>query len=194
VSLDSIPVAQRDADSRGPRAPAGTRPTRVQLEEEPAQAPAEPPPERSAAKQETVELEETPPKRELAVAMTAAVTPSGPGSAAPASAPPVVELEEQEAKPPPPMSERQQFSLGAARSALASATNRANSCKSPDGPSGQGRATITFSPDGPVSSVSLSAPFSGTPVGACVSSAFRSAKVPAFTGSSVTLPQAFRIQ
>jgi hypothetical protein len=53
---------------------------------------------------------------------------------------------------------------------------------------------ITFSPDGPVSSVSLSAPFSGTPVGSCVATAFRSTRVPAFTGSAVTLPQSFRIR
>jgi hypothetical protein len=53
---------------------------------------------------------------------------------------------------------------------------------------------VTFSPDGPVSSVTLPAPFAGTSVGACVSTAFRSARVPAFTGSPVTLPQSFRVQ
>jgi hypothetical protein len=66
-------------------------------------------------------------------------------------------------------------------------------CTNPDGPSGSGRAMVTFSPDGPVSNVSVPAPFAGTPVGTCVSNAFRSARVPAFTGSSVTLPQSFRV-
>jgi hypothetical protein len=114
-------------------------------------------------------------------------------AAAPVGDPAPVELEEQEPEKPVAPSERMAFSLGAARSVLAAASNRANACKSPEGPSGQGRAMVTFSPDGPVSSVSLSAPFLGTPVGSCVATAFRSARVPAFTGSSVTLPQTFRI-
>jgi eukaryotic-like serine/threonine-protein kinase len=188
VSIDSIPVAERDADPRAPRPIAGTRPTRVKLDEDPG--PEAEPPKAAPPRQEPIELEESAAKPELATAMTAAVAPAA--SAAPAAT--TVELEEQEQpKPPPPESERQPFSLGAARSALAAATNRANACKSPEGPSGQGRAMITFSPDGPVNSVALSAPFTGTPVGSCVSSAFRSARVPAFTGSSVTLPQTFRI-
>jgi serine/threonine-protein kinase len=188
VSIDSIPVAEREVDARGPRpAVAGPRPANVKLEEDPVPEPAAPA-KPNPPRQEKIELEETAPKSELTAAMTAAVTPAA--SAAPAA----VELEEQEAKPPPPESERQPFSLGAARSALATATSRANACTSPEGPSGSGRAMITFSPAGSVNSVSLPAPFSGTSVGSCISSAFRSARVPAFTGSAVTLPQSFRVQ
>jgi hypothetical protein len=44
-----------------------------------------------------------------------------------------------------------------------------------------------------VSSVSVPPPLAGTSVGTCVVTVFRSARVPAFTGSPVTLPQSFRI-
>ena len=95
--------------------------------------------------------------------------------------------------PPAPPGERGSFNRGAATSALASAARRAAACKSDDGPTGSGRATVTFSPDGPASSVNVAAPFAGTSVGACVASAYKSAQVPAFTGSPVTLPHSFRI-
>ena len=189
VSLDSIPLAERQAvaASRGAGSP---RHTRITLEEDP-----EPPKVDTAEHKEKPEPEAAQAKPEpTQPAPATAPAPAAPSAAAVAA---TVELEEQEpAKPAPapPSGERMPFSLGAARSTLASVTNRANACTSPDGPSGQGRATITFSPDGPVSSVSLSAPFSGTAVGACISAAFRSAHVPPFTGSSVTLPQAFRIR
>ncbi|HEY3496754.1 MAG TPA: serine/threonine-protein kinase [Polyangiaceae bacterium] len=188
VSLDSIPLAERQAAaSRGGVA----RRERVTLEEDP---PSQPVKASAAVHEEKVELEETAAKPAPPQPPATAAPPPVP---APAPDPTAVELEEQEPEkpaPPPPASERMQFSVGAARSALAAATGRANACQSGEGPSGQGRAMITFSPDGPVSSVSLPAPFAGTPVGACISSAFRSARVPAFTGSAVTLPQSFRIQ
>jgi serine/threonine-protein kinase len=188
VSLDSIPLAERAAG--GPQVSrTGPRRERVTLEEDQTD-PAKPAASRQA------EQEEASAKPEPEPAASAVAKPSAAASAEPAppGEPAPVELEEQEAaKPTPPASERQAFSLGAARSTLAAAMNRANACSRPEGPSGQGRAMITFSPDGPVSSVSLSAPFSGTSVGSCVATAFRSAHVPPFTGSAVTLPQAFRI-
>jgi hypothetical protein len=67
------------------------------------------------------------------------------------------------------------------------------SCKREGGPTGSGTASVTFSTEGPVSGVSLSAPFAGTPVGNCIQTVFRSAHVPAFSGSSVTLSKSFRI-
>jgi len=77
--------------------------------------------------------------------------------------------------------------------ALSSAASAASNCKRADGPTGVGTATITFSPDGPVKSVSVSAPFAGTSVGQCVSGVFRSAHVPPFSGSAFTLPKGFQI-
>jgi serine/threonine protein kinase len=187
VSLDSIPVA---APLGTPRPQGGSRRgtasvtgTKVTLEDDPVSPPAV-----KTTPQVKVELEETPAKP-AAPLKTAAVNPSAPAIAA------AVELEEA---PPervvvPPPSQRSAFSVGSARAALASATSRATACKSADGPSGAGRVTVVFSPDGPVSSVSVAPPFGGTGVGSCVSTAFRNARVPPFTGSPVTLSQSFRI-
>lgn len=85
------------------------------------------------------------------------------------------------------------FNRGAALAQLGSAMNRASGCKRSDGPSGSGRATVTFAPDGSVSRVSVPPPFAGTPTGSCITAAFSSARVPAFTGSAVSLPGSFRI-
>jgi hypothetical protein len=85
------------------------------------------------------------------------------------------------------------FNRGVALAQLSASANRASGCRRPGGPSGSGRATVTFANDGNPKSVAVSAPFAGTPVGACVSAAFRSIHVPPFTGSPVTLPWSFRI-
>lgn len=189
VSLDSIPVAAPAEPRPGSprRSATNVTGTKVTLEEDPV-APAagsvvKPTPH------EKVELEETPGKP-AAPLKTAAVNSAAPSVAA------AVELEETEPTPARvvPPSERSPFSVGSARSALAGATSRANGCKSADGPTGAGRVTVTFSPEGPVSSVSVAAPFGGTGVGSCIATAFKSARVPAFTGSPVTLSQSFRIQ
>jgi hypothetical protein len=93
----------------------------------------------------------------------------------------------------PPPDQRAPLNRGAAVTALSNAASAAMGCKRPDGPTGSGTATVTFSPDGPVKSVSVSAPFAGTPVGQCVANAFRGAHVPPFSGSAFTLPKGFQI-
>ena len=175
MKLDAIPVAadaRQPAPTRAAPAPRGPRSEPSETEPTPPSKPTdshEPP-------RETVTLEETAEE-----------------------SPPETDVENPYRKPdeaqkePPPPGERGSFSRGAATSVLANAAQRAQACKSGDGPSGAGRATITFSPDGPASNVSVSPPFAGTSVGACVATAYRSAKVPPFTGSSVTLPHSFRI-
>jgi eukaryotic-like serine/threonine-protein kinase len=92
-----------------------------------------------------------------------------------------------------PAGERSPLNRGAALAALGSAASAAAACKREGGPSGSGSASVTFSPDGPVKSVNVSAPFAGTPVGQCVVSAFRAARVPPFSGSSITLPKSFKV-
>jgi len=92
-----------------------------------------------------------------------------------------------------PPGERAPLSRGAALAALGGAASAAASCKRPDGPTGSGSASVTFSPDGPVKSVTVSAPFAGTAVGQCVAAVFRGAHVPPFSGSSITLPKSFQI-
>ncbi|MFP6683424.1 MAG: hypothetical protein VB934_01875, partial [Polyangiaceae bacterium] len=86
------------------------------------------------------------------------------------------------------------FNRDAARSALSRAAGAASGCARSGGPTGRGRASVTFSPSGGVGGVSVSAPFAGTSVGSCISGAFRSARVPPFTGSSVTFPKSFYIK
>ncbi|MEO6600117.1 MAG: hypothetical protein ABIQ16_09615, partial [Polyangiaceae bacterium] len=92
-----------------------------------------------------------------------------------------------------PPGERSRLSRGAAIAALGSAASAATACKRPNGPTGPGTANVTFSPDGPVKSVTVSVPFAGTAVGQCVVSVFRAAHVPPFSGSSITLPKSFQI-
>jgi len=110
---------------------------------------------------------------------------AAPPAAAPAPAPPAPALV--------PPDQRSPLNRGAALAALGSAAAAAGSCKRADGPSGSGSASVTFSPDGPVKSVTISPPFAGTSVGQCVASVFRGAHVPPFSGSSITLPKSFRI-
>ena len=188
VSLDSIPVAEAEAQQRVARGAPVAHPRRVTLEEDP-------PPSRPSAP-ETIQLDEGQPAaaaRPAAAPKPVLEAAKAPG---PEAEPATVSLEDQPApapKAPPPEAERGPLNRGAAVSALAAAGGRAMGCKDPDGPSGSGRAMVTFSPEGPVSSVVLQPPFAGTGVGNCVVTAFRSARVPAFTGSAVTLPGSFRV-
>jgi eukaryotic-like serine/threonine-protein kinase len=172
--LNTLPLARAaDPAQPAPAAAAARQPSDPDARSAPkAQAKEK---EKDEARQEPVDLEESDP------------------------APPEEDVEnpykKPEAKddPPAPPGERGSFNRGAATSALANAARRAAACKSDDGPTGSGRATVTFSPDGPASNVSVAAPFAGTSVGACIATAYKGAQVPAFTGSPVTLPHSFRI-
>jgi hypothetical protein len=84
------------------------------------------------------------------------------------------------------------FDRGAAAAALGS-VNVAG-CKKSDGPTGSGHIKITFAPTGNVASAQVDQPpFAGTAVGGCVAGKFRSAHIPAFAGSSVTVGKSFTI-
>lgn len=97
--------------------------------------------------------------------------------------------------PPPAPATGAEFSKSAAVSALNSAAGAAAACKKADGPTGRGRASVTFAPSGRVTSATVDgAPFAGTSVGGCVAAAFRRASVPPFVGSPVTVHKSFSIQ
>jgi predicted Zn finger-like uncharacterized protein len=84
------------------------------------------------------------------------------------------------------------FDRGAAAAALG-AVNVA-SCKKPDGPTGSGHVTVTFSPDGSVASAVIDGgSFPGTPVGGCIAGKYRGAHVPAFGGAPVRVGKSFTI-
>ncbi len=86
------------------------------------------------------------------------------------------------------------FSKASAISALSGAAGQAGSCKKPGGPTGSGKVQVTFAPSGRVTTATImGGPFAGTPVGGCVSGAFRRAKVPAFAGNPVTVSKSFQI-
>jgi predicted Zn finger-like uncharacterized protein len=94
---------------------------------------------------------------------------------------------------PPGPSDAPAFSKSSAISALTAASMSASACKKPGGPTGSGKATVTFAPSGRVTTATVSGAFAGTPVGGCVASGFRKAHVPAFSGSAVTVSKSFSI-
>lgn len=164
VSLDSIPLAER------------ARRDAAAAQQPPHGAAPRPVSTHVRSAKVTLEEEGAPAKNQApaAEAVSLEETPDAPKAEAPAGP-------------------RGPLNRGAATAALGAASGRVGGCKTSDGPSGPGRVMVTFSPDGPVSSVSVQPPFAGTAVGECIVTVFRSARVPAFTGSPVTLPQSFRI-
>ena len=99
------------------------------------------------------------------------------------------------ANTPPPAAapaSTQPFDRGAAAASLGSVN--VQSCKKPDGPTGSGHVTVTFSPDGSVASAVVdSGPFPGTAVGGCIAGKYRGARVPAFSGAPVRVGKSFSI-
>ena len=86
------------------------------------------------------------------------------------------------------------FDKGAAITALSAAAASAASCKKPDGPTGGGKASVTFAPSGRATNSTVSGALAGTDVGGCVARVFRSAKVPPFAGDPVTVSKSFVVE
>ncbi|HEY3498064.1 MAG TPA: zinc-ribbon domain-containing protein [Polyangiaceae bacterium] len=87
------------------------------------------------------------------------------------------------------------FSVSAAQVALTQAASNAAGCGKPGGPTGSGKATVTFATSGRVTTANVGTPpFAGTPVGGCVAGVFRKAKVPPFSGNPVTVSKSFSIK
>jgi predicted Zn finger-like uncharacterized protein len=100
-----------------------------------------------------------------------------------------------EAKPEKQVAAAGAFDKGAARAALASAAANAASCKIPGGPTGSGKAIVTFAPSGRVTTANVvGGKFGGTSVGGCVASRFRRSSVPPFSGGPITVSKSFTIQ
>lgn len=108
-----------------------------------------------------------------------------------AAAPPPVETAKP-APPPPPAAD--EFDRSAASAALNAAAARAMGCKG-DGPAGSTSVSVTFAPSGRVTSARVEGgTFAGTPTGGCIATAFRSASVPPFGGSPVTVTKKVSIR
>jgi predicted Zn finger-like uncharacterized protein len=97
-------------------------------------------------------------------------------------------------KPAADASSAPPFDKAAAIAALSAAAGNAQSCKTPDGPGGSGKVSITFMPSGRATNTSVSGDLAGTAVGGCVARLFRSTKVPAFSGEAVTVSKSFSVQ
>jgi hypothetical protein len=123
-------------------------------------------------------------------------TPTGPKPEATAAPPPTATAAPPPtptAAPPPPPSGNE-FDRSAASSAMSAAASRAMSCKG-DGPAGTASVSVTFAPSGRVTSAKVEGgPFSGTPTGGCIATAFRSATVPPFDGSPITVRKTVSIR
>jgi hypothetical protein len=87
--------------------------------------------------------------------------------------------------PPPPGPE---FSTEAAKSALEDAAALAAACRQSENMAGAVRVAVTFVPSGQATvAIVEEGVVRGTPVGSCVAAKFRTAKVPPFSGSKVTV-------
>ncbi len=145
--------------------------------------------------------EEAPPPAEEkpaeSAAASASASPSASASAKPANKPIAVAMKTDTTKKPQeeaaPPADAPPFSKASAISALSAAASGASSCKKPGGPTGSGKATVTFAPSGRATTATVSGSFAGTPVGGCVASVFRRSHVPAFSGSAVTVSKSFSI-
>ncbi|WP_437712768.1 zinc-ribbon domain-containing protein [Sorangium sp. So ce448] len=153
--------------------------------------------ETAAPSAEPTASAEAPSAATPAAATPAAATPAAATPAAaekPASAPAAAAEKPAASKPEPAASGGAEFNRGAASSALGAAAGSAKSCKKAGGPTGTGRVKVTFAPSGSVTSAEVQgAPFAGTSVGGCVARLFRSARVPAFGGGSVSVSKSFTI-
>lgn len=104
------------------------------------------------------------------------------------------EKKEEVTKKEEPSSGVASFNKGAAIAALGGAAAQASGCKRPGGPTGSGKAVVTFAPSGRVTTANISGgEFPGTPVGSCIAGVFRRAQVPAFSGDPVTVSKGFSI-
>ena len=68
------------------------------------------------------------------------------------------------------------------------------SCKTADGPTGIGRAIVTFSNSGRATNANVSGAYAGTGVGTCITQLFQQARVPAFSGPPVKVAKSFTIE
>jgi len=128
----------------------------------------------------------------------AGAKPAAPIAATPAAAAAVNKPAEPSTPAPPatpaPAAEGAAFDKNAAVAALGAAAASAASCKKPDGPTGSGKASVTFAPSGRATATNVSGAFAGTEVGGCVARLFRAAKVPPFAGDPVTVSKSFSIE
>lgn len=178
-----IAETQRKAEEELKKAEAERKKLAEDLERARAEAEKDKKDPASAAKDTPKEAAKEEPNKEPSSATASNTTATPAPSAGSAAATPA-----PAASAPP-------FDVGAAKTALSSAASSAASCAKPGGPSGSGKVQVTFAPSGRVTSANVTdGTFGGTPVGGCVASTFRKARVPAFSGSPQTVSKSFTIK
>lgn len=85
------------------------------------------------------------------------------------------------------------FDKALAAKLLGASVERARTCKGPTGPTGSGKARITFANDGTVASVDVGAPFADTKAGRCVARELSRVSLPPFDGEPVTVTKSFDV-
>jgi hypothetical protein len=124
----------------------------------------------------------------------AAARPAAPRPGAVAPKPPAPSLAPSAAAQAPPAATGAPFNRDAAAAALASAAaTAASSCAQPDGPTGSGKVTVTFSPTGRATQALVGGDFAGTSVGGCIAKVFRQATIPPFSGQPTTVAKTVRV-
>lgn len=178
---DSSATADNSAAASASAAAATAKPAEEPKKEEPKKE--EPAAEVAAAAPSASAAASAAPSASAASASKPGTTGGGTGTAA---------KKPKEEAPPP--ADAPPFSKASAISALTAAANSAGSCKKPGGPTGPGKATVTFAPSGRVTTATVAGgSYAGTGVGGCVASVFRRAHVPPFSGSAVTVSKSFQI-
>jgi len=76
---------------------------------------------------------------------------------------------------------------------IGAALERSKTCPVLGGPTGQGRARVTFAADGSATLVEVEAPFHDTEVGRCIERTLERVSLPAFSGSAVTVSKKFEV-
>jgi hypothetical protein len=113
-----------------------------------------------------------------------------PATTAPAKTEPT---ETQPSAKPEESPEAPPFDRAAARAALASAAGAASGCGKGEG-TGVVQVSVTFANSGRVTASNVSGAYAGTPTGSCVARAMRSATVPAYSGTRITVSKRITIQ
>lgn len=140
----------------------------------------------------TAEAKPVPPSEPKPAPPTAPAPAPAPVAATPAPAAPAPAPAPVAAPEPPPAEPAEPalppFNTEAAKAALGAAENNAKgSCKVPGTPAGTSRVAVTFVPSGKATQALVSGDFAGSEAGSCIARVFRSASIPAFSGSAVTV-------
>jgi hypothetical protein len=141
----------------------------------------------SASPENEGDASASPPTRDAANATVIAMSPDAVSVAASnrVLAPPAAAVAVRRAPVAPATTAA--FDVAATESAIEAAFERARSCKTANDPKGVATVTLTYAPSGRITTALVSGVFAGTSTGSCIAGVLRSARIPPFSGSLVTV-------